>query len=104
MQGKAMRKALAPGAVGATEEHRVLMSGFLPTLQPGASSIPRLQFPLLSAPGPVLGPLLSQIFSSLAVLNLHHGFECVLFAHMTSFCHQSSGPLIVSSGPTPLPK
>lgn len=37
MQGKAMRKALTPGAVGATEEHRVLMSGFLPTLQPGES-------------------------------------------------------------------
>lgn len=54
MLGKAMRKALAPGAVGATEEHRVLMSGFLPTLQPGASSIPRLQssVPTFECPRP----------------------------------------------------
>lgn len=58
MPGKAMRKALAPGAVGATEEYRVLWSGFLPSLQPAASSIALLRFPLWSDPGPVLGPLL----------------------------------------------
>lgn len=53
-----MRKALAPGAVGATEEYRVLWSGFLLSLQPAASSIALLRFPLWSDPGPVLGPLL----------------------------------------------
>lgn len=58
-RGKAMRKALAPGAVGATEKYRVLWSGFLPNLQPGASSSPLLQFPLWNAPGSISRPLLS---------------------------------------------
>ena len=92
MQGEVMRKAFHPGAVGATEEHRVLMSGFLPTLQPEVSLIPRLQFPLWSAPGSIPGPLLSQIFSSLAVLNPHHGFECAVCTHDKFLSPVSQGP------------